>query len=112
MTVSWVSAEWPARPVTVQLQAILPLWPSTSRMPVGSPTMQPIGLQGSSRSSFSSRRRHALAADLLVIGERKVERARQLRRDHCRDGRQHAGEESLHVAGAAAIDAAVTLGRA
>ncbi len=51
------------------------------------------------------------AADLLVVGEREVDRALQAALRPFRHLRQRGGGEGLHVGGPAAIDAAVLLGQ-
>ena len=53
----------------------------------------------------------AQAPDLLVVGDREVDRAREAGRRELRHQRERAGEEALHVAAAAAVEAAAALGQ-
>ena len=57
-------------------------------------------------------RRGADAADLLVAGQREEDRAAEAGGEHLRDERERDGAEALHVAGAAAVQAAGALGEA
>ena len=58
---------------------------------------------------LAQHRPHADAADLLVIGDRKMDRRRQLRLNHLRHHCEADGDKSLHVGGAAAVKLAVAL---
>jgi hypothetical protein len=53
--------------------------------------------------------RRAEAADLLVVGESKMDRHLERARQHLRQQREAQGDEALHVRGAAAIEPAVAL---
>ena len=58
---------------------------------------------------LAEHRPHADAADLLVIGDRQMDRRRELGLDHLRHHGQTHRDEALHVGGAAAIELAVAL---
>ena len=60
--------------VDMAAQLRLPLCATTGCIKVGSPTMQSRGLSG--RGERRDQRAHAEAADLLVIGEREMDRHR------------------------------------
>ena len=51
----------------------------------------------------------AEAAELLVVGQREMDRQAQPRRCHLRHQRQRGGDEALHVRGAAAVELAAAL---
>src|SRR5262245_14458145 len=80
------SEEWQVLPCTLTRNERLPLCPITTPISVGSPTKQAAGLTCacSSRAIIP----HADAADLLVVGEREVDRPRQRRGEHVRHRRE------------------------
>ena len=76
LTPCGVSDECASKPRTRQRQAFFPLCATTSCMPVGSPTMQPKG-DTPFAVDVGDEAAHADAADLLVVGQRIVDRLGQ-----------------------------------
>ena len=66
---------------------------------------------GQARRQLGDQPAHPDATDLLVIGEGEVDRHGEPRRLERRRERQRAGDEALHVGGAAAVEAAVAFGQ-
>src|SRR3546814_10979906 len=52
---------------------------------------------------------HALAADLLVVGEAEMDRCREIVLEEARRMGQRHRDEGLHIRGAAAVEAAAVL---
>ena len=83
---------------------------SITAMLVGSPTMTARG-RGRSSPRRRDQRPHTGAPDLLVIGDDDVDRLFQGPRLEGRHRGEHASDEALHVAAAAAVELAVALGQ-
>ena len=99
-------AECAARPWRVMSIAALPLWRSTTRSSVGSPTTTPASGAAIPPRERVEQRCDARAGELLVVRDRHVQRRVQRRRVGSRHRGQRRGDEGLHVGGPASVEPA------
>ena len=109
LTPSGAMLECAARPLISTCQRTGPLCASTTLID-GRLADQHHARLDEAAAELGDHRAHAEAADLLVVGEGEVDRHRQLALLVVGHGGEHAGEEALHVGGAAAVELAVALG--